>query len=289
MIFPGNMQLVTSYLTKLLESSPQLQQVELCQAQLTGDFDLFSDALANHKAIQELHFWMLRTTPGVRLDPLINGLSRLKRAVLDWCEVVPESAASNWHVLASPTSTLESLVIGQVLFQYETVCRMTRALNSNHSLTVLGLCGCQLSNKAGIALGQMLHYNTRLDRFELSGNPELGDLACMAISTGLQNNTRLRRLDLSDNDAVTKHGYHVLIETLHSCNTTLECMSTDADRKQEESLNFYLRLNRSGRRKILLQDPGDQKAWIDTLALQCGVDLDYTCYYLSTNPNLCNK
>lgn len=288
-VFPPDMCLDSSWLATLFQGAPKLEQVELCHASLTGDFEVAAKSLKEHASMKEMNFWMMKSMPNAQqLEPLIKVLATLERVVLDWDPPECEFAhPPSWEELLDPNiSMLKSLVIGQVHLPDENIRRMSRALHDNHTLTELGLCGCRLSDAAGMALGRMLQYNTTLSRLHLAENPDLGDRGFVAIATGLQYNSKLRVLDLAENPGVTSRGYQALLDTLRHSNATLECISTDMNRKEEEELNFYLRLNRLGRKYILRNDRGSRATWVGFLAKNSD-DLGSLWYYISANPGIC--
>lgn len=84
----------------------------------------------------------------------------LRRVVLDWDEPVSGNISLSWKMLVASSSTLESLVMGNVQFQNKTVEQMARALRANKILTEIGFCSCQLQNQAGAVLGWMLQITT---------------------------------------------------------------------------------------------------------------------------------
>jgi hypothetical protein len=298
MISGSRSSLSFSWFDHLLKNSPLLKSIEVCHAQLVGrseELENLAKRIASHACLKELNLWFLQSgaTGCSSYVPLLRVLSTLQNVVLDWngdpfeheISYSPEILSG---LVLSPSSQLDSLVLGQVVLSDEAVSCMSKTLEANTSLTELGLSGCQLRDKAGMALGRMLQHNKSIKRFELCGNPNLGDEACISIAQGLHHNAAMKRLDFFDNDSVTNIGFQAIVELLQYYNTTLECVSTDAPQEVDARINFYLRLNRTLGRKNLLHETkeGAKEAWLQAMITHQN-NLDYLFYFLSTNPSLC--
>ncbi|CAB9514708.1 expressed unknown protein [Seminavis robusta] len=115
------------------------------------------------------------------------------------------------------------------------------------------------------------------------------------VIQALQENTTITKLDLPYHPK--NHDIQeAMIDMLQENNMTLTeinvLLSSDNDNAAEDETflqkqEFFLRLNRLGRKRLLQLSPADRRPWIETLATVSN-DVSSLFYFLSKNPTLCS-
>lgn len=163
---------------------------------------------------------------------------------------------------------------------------MAPAIAQSNVLKMFEFGRCQVSKASDEALGWMLEVNTSLEELDIhldssrdchTGHGKGSGNKQHVIETikivGLLSRTNQEALV-----NMTRHDY------------TLEtCRLLDADRDVSAQIDFYVSLNRNGRRKLLLLDDNDRTVveWIDIFLCGAGNNLSTIYYYLSMKPGLC--
>lgn len=112
----------------------------------------------------------------------------------------------------------------------------------------------------------------------------------MFIVRALTENRRLKSLTVSPGGLDSAHRAFASLVT--EKNLTLEHLSyystyDGADEKVNEEIEYYLKLNRLGRKDVLGNPDATRAQWVEKLIALNG-DVGALFYFLSMNPALCN-
>jgi len=133
----------------------------------------------------------------------------------------------------------------------------------------------------------------------------LDDLHCSAIAQVLDGNNSIELISMAENEKISEEGWTTIADmleknySLHHFHTTTNytfCPRLYPDYMSESSvpsdpcrakMDFYLKLNRAGRGKLMMDGESDfHMGWIE-LIIQEKDDLDVVFYALVMNPYLC--
>lgn len=135
----------------------------------------------------------------------------------------------------------------------------------NHGLKHLNLsCNCILECNSI----EMFLPHSQLDSLDISFNL-IGDHEVQQIARGLSLDTRLRELDLRGCQRITDHGLRSLLSCISGRNTTLWHLHIPKSCQGQSNLNgqiqYWLRVNKAGRRLLQEQDSVDRSLWASVL------------------------
>ena len=195
---------------------------------------------------------------------------------------------------------------------------LSSALASNQSLKMLRIRHCNLQQESGVQLAEMIDRNTTLESLSLEnmhwkdfGEPLHKSLAvnkslrslslsmdgkeinirenAAKVTAGLEQNTSLRkfRLLLRDMDGHdVREAFLGPFTKLLETNYTLESLYLNSGIIDlGDDINFFLKLNRSGKRHLLRDENSTKAEFMDMLASH-SEDLSITHYVLTMNPAL---
>jgi len=140
-------------------------------------------------------------------------------------------------------------------------------------------------------IASALHENRTLEQLVLY-QCGLGDKACKSFASSLSVNKTLKKLNLHQNDAITNDGIAAIGETLRNHNWTLQWLEVKAPAASPEHyamkiLDFFLKLNRSGRQQLLLQSTSETQFLNNGLvAATANKDVDSLFYLLCERPTM---
>jgi hypothetical protein len=157
--------------------------------------------------------------------------------------------------------SLKSLELGGWVLDEDLVLKMAKALETNDSLRSLIMLESHITNKGCIAIAEMLKKNKTIERLDLSYN-RISDPGCTALANTLRHNTTLKEIGLFGNFQVRSRD--VFLRFLQYENFVLEDLLLHSEWDAE--MNFYLNLNRLGRRHLLQNEDLVRKEWTNTLA-----------------------
>lgn len=159
------------------------------------------------------------------------------------------------------SSSLKSLELGGWALDDELVIKMATALETNNSLRSLVMLHSHITDKACAALAKTLAVNQTIERLDLSYNC-ISDLGCIALANSLIYNNSLKEIGLFGNTQVNSRA--IFLRIIQNSNMTLEDLLLDSEWDAE--INFYLNLNRIGRRCLLRNEKVSRGAWVETLS-----------------------
>lgn len=121
----------------------------------------------------------------------------------------------------------------------------------------------------------------------------LKDEHCITIANELQAKcTSLASLVITRNYEITSYGWHALLNALvvnyqlKDFHTGARAQSNEPDAQLRTKIEYYLKLNRAGRGRILCDVDYPRESWVDFL-IQGSDDIDILFYALQTNPCIC--
>ena len=320
----GNGNLPALCLTLLLQEARELTALRLDSNRIVGSrsqFQALAKALQSHPALEEICFtWCsvsiqveasrtqpTRITYNDNRNNINNTFEPLAAAIasiptLQLVEISETEIPSSWTG-ASLRQFCESKYLqvlrirGGRFLGDQDIAQMVNALQSNTILKELWILSCdfRLQSRVGPeALAKMLRVNTSLEVLGL--NRLSGKEHAITIAEALHSNTSLRALHLCLRDGVNNQicdSYAKLMED----NYVLEKMSggfttnrvgcrgkSDSDIAALQ-IDFYLKLNRNGRRFLLQHENSNRTQWLNALCSQ-KEDLSAVFYLLSKNPSL---
>lgn len=118
-----------------------------------------------------------------------------------------------------------------------------------------------ITNKGCAALARTLAVNQTIERLDLSYN-RISDPGCTALANSLIYNSSLKEIGLFGN--VQFKSRDVFLRVIKSSNLTLEDLLLDSEWDAE--MNYYLNLNRIGRRRLLRNEKISREEWVESLA-----------------------
>jgi hypothetical protein len=158
---------------------------------------------------------------------------------------------------------------------------LASALKTNTALEIFKLefeetCPKLDSFLIKVAEALALNSNTVLEKFKVSSPVSYGSAVEEAFVKLLQSNYTLQKVDFL---TVEQKGEE-------DTEDDDEWFSLDASKRTE--LDLYLRLNKRGRKNLLLGNGVSRFKWVDTFAKDLTNDLDALHYYVRMNPWLCH-
>lgn len=167
------------------------------------------------------------------------------------------------------------------------ITRLAQQLEQNQSTSVLEELNimCGIGSTAVYAICQMLRTNTKLQMLGLNC-VEKGEHA-KEIAQALKDNSSLKTLHLYFREGNVKEiQYH--FETLLTTNNNYT-LETIRGGWTNATINFYLDLNKSGRKQLLNNGyTASREQWIDFITAQSDVP-STAMYLLLQNPSLCRS
>jgi hypothetical protein len=160
--------------------------------------------------------------------------------------------------------------------------RVFEALERNKSLKRLNL-SCDMGMKACISLSNALARNSTMEKIKLEIDDLESEEGCIRVSEGLENNTRLNYFKLSGHMKDVNKVQEVFANMLLK-NFSLETLLVF--NAWNPHMEFYLKLNQTGKRLLLRDSTASRENWIDAL-ISTRNDLDCLFYFMSMNPILC--
>lgn len=305
--------LPASCLTMLMRHSLQLSALRLDAVLISGSREEvrdLADVLQCHPALEDICFSGCASANEERDDveesendssqpflwPIAKAIAKIP--TLTMVEIVetsfPPSGAWTGECLSelSKSESLKILRVRGIRFLGDgDIALIARSLHFNNALKELWILACELGLDGGSgpeAIAEMLRINTSL---EILGLNRLSfNEHAIVIADALKNNRSLRGLHLCLRDGFTARIYKSYATLLLEHNYVLEkinggFMGSHAA-GDEAQIDFYLRMNRNGRRSLLQNDNATREQWLDALCLQSD-DVSALFYLLSRNPSLC--
>ena len=184
-------------------------------------------------------------------------------------------------------SALVSLCFSSRGLNDDACIAFAEALGTNQTLRELELGtyqGGRVGSRGVSAIANMLPRNSSLQKLCMCCQQGLDDNGAIAIANGLTRNTTLRHLLLEDDDdAVTSKGYEALVTMMQS-NTVLNTLYHENAGHLKVKMDYFLKLNQTGIRTILLNVNATRSEFLDTLVSH-QEDLDCVHYMISMNPS----
>jgi hypothetical protein len=204
------------------------------------------------------------------------------------------AACTNMETLLHSSYSLQSLAIRDGNNQYISVDKLCTsialALHNNRTLQYFNL-EKSIGPTGVLAICDMLKVNTSLKKLDLSFTcgPSDIDPLLQAIASAVKVNTTLTELFISCESSTSPSnvGKDDILDMLLHNYTLKHFRILEDDAELDAQKDFYLKLNRIGRGKLLQRaEDGSKQQWVDML-IQQKDDLDCLFYFLSANPSLC--
>jgi len=286
-------------LTTALQEATGLQMLSLCSVELVGtdeEFERFFYWLCNHQSVQ-----LVRLIRCLIPDQPENLLDRM---ALNLCNMtslreIELSSAEEWSLSAESlqqlylSDTVEKLRLENFSLSQNHVLALFEELERNNSnLKGLFLSSCQMTIDGLKGTASMLASNNTLEQFSLcltNCQAQPYDDACFEeIAEALHHNTTLRNLVFSsasqDWPKLALTSQHAFADMLRSHNFTLEAMSLFGRTDLSQDVDFYIALNRMGR-KHLIRNGASKEQWFHAI-VQAQVDINCLYFFLSTRPEI---
>ena len=282
-------------LTAVLRAAKHLTYLMLGGVWMSGneaEIKALAEAFREHEFLNRIYFTNCRPTVGsAALWPILEALAsnpNVQHVCLGYLSWLVNSP---FH-LCDKGSTWQSLrLIGTGIVRPDSFKRISQALETNHHLTeVLRISECPLPAGSGSALAKLLSTNKSLTDiyFEFMTPQELFPI-CRALYA---KNRSLKRVHLLVyQPGSPKHQAllaDVFARTL-SRNDNIEHLTLHSPYSfiTNLTLEYFLRLNRAGRRQLLQNSSSRSPAsWVNALIANRN-DLHVIHYILSLNPSLC--
>jgi hypothetical protein len=295
-----------------------LQELELRSICLSGTLKEMEDlaqALSQHSTLIKISLADCRPEGGSChvLDPLLVALARmpsLKTVELDLMEITrwlqsEESFSKLFH--GSNSNNLRTITLSYMRVPEETIAAMAMALQTNTTLEELYLDRCDsLSRQSTLYMAQMLQHNTSLKKIKMVVK-DYEDAIPIAVVLQKYNST-LKSLFLRSYHqqvTVSPRVYQAFLTMLQN-NYSLEDLYTFqgnpmTQEKTDSTLNFYLKLNRAGRGRLMnhrstrnddtidMEEDEQQVSndeWVKSI-IKSRADVECSFYFLSQNPSVC--
>lgn len=259
-------------IASFLDRAKSLSSLRMTSIGLVGTDEEFGRFT---KAFQGLYFlkeFCLRgsciVNGQIPLDGLLQGLSSVP--LLEKVELtamdLQQNLRGNWPTSPSSalqfcySSSLKSLELGGWLLDEDLVLKMATALETNISLRSLVMLHSSITNRGCAALANTLIVNQTIERLDLSYN-RISDPGCIALANSLVYNSSLKEIGLFGN--VQMKSRNAFFHIIQNSNLALEDLLLDSEWDAE--MNFYLNLNRIGRKRLLRQEGLTREEWIEAL------------------------
>lgn len=184
-------------------------------------------------------------------------------------------------------STLVSLCFSSKGLNDDACVAFAAALQGNMTLRELELGtyqGGRVGSRGVSAIANMLPKNSTLQKLCMCCQQGLDDNGAVSIANGLTHNKTLKHLLIEDgDDAVTHQGYDALVKMLQS-NTSLETIYHENAGDLKQKMEYFLKLNQSGIRNLLLDVDATRSRFLDFL-LSHQEDMDCLHYLIWMNPS----
>jgi hypothetical protein len=304
-IFPY--QVPIAMIRRTLARATKLHEICLVGIQVSGeprDFETFADTLKDHPSLKSFCLDNCRLeneARGPSLDdgiiPVLVQLPTLEKVVIRamersvWGTVNCKSVEL---LCASPTlKKLELFAFSPCCSNFMKVMAQSLQKHSNKSqLVQLSVAG-SLGGLEGVkAISQMLHTNKTLRAVELHmrGRSDEDEVGIIELSKSLTHNKTLTKFQL--HGTTDRHGSwdarNAFLEMLQSNYTLSDSVQVFHPGFLRPQNDFYLKLNRLGRGRLLGSANIHKEEWINTL-FKARDDLSCLYYLLSMNPSLCSN
>ena len=288
-------------LTVILQEVPGLQMISLCSLEVQGtpeEFERWLYWLRHHPSlhlVRLIRCQLPEDADHMLLDTLVVNLSkmsRLKEVELSAAEELSWSLSLESLQRLYQSDTLEKLRLDNFDLSTQQLLSFFRSLECNDTnLKGLFLASCQAGKQGLHAMASMLGSNQSLEEvsvcFTTDGKLGTCEDECFAqMAIALRHNATLRLLRISGTSASwpnlgipTRQSF---VDMLRTKNTTLEALSICANGNLHADLNFYLAVNRMGR-KHLVKDNATKEDWFPVV-LNSQVDLNCLYFFLSMKP-----
>lgn len=280
-------------LADFIHNAQELHTLRLDSIRITGnrvDMDDLCASLMTHPSLEEIYLsGCIPADETTILEPIARSIANIHSLKL--VEIVetsfPPSGAWTGGSLAElcRSDSLEVLRVRGIRFLMdEDILLMAKALNSNKAMKQLWLLSCELGFQGvgPTAIAEMLRNNSSLEILGL--NRLCFNRHAMIIADALKANSSLRGLHLCLRDGLSsevRDYYANIVEE----NYALEKVSGGLI-GSDSQVEFFLRLNRAGRKTLLQDENCAKKKWITALESQSN-DVSALYYLLSRKPSLC--
>ena len=302
----------TAELSKLLQEAPNLHLLEIDALRIVGrNMISLAEALMSQTQLRTVYLNQIEHVElHGNLQPLADALCRLPR--LETLEVCQVRFAKDSTVNARALASIARLSKAKALEVMPCPCHdvqeqglaVTEGLRMNPMLQKLRLMTCTFPKRLMFqdpviaSLGRVLQNNPlcRLQSLELNVCESIN---LLPLAQALKANRTLTRLLLCwDSPCILANDKNMtaLRGVLRDHNYVLERLDMtfrdrhDFDPPVDPQLDFYLRLNRMGRQRLLEENDhiATRADWIKTLSsCEDEDDLSSVYYFLSRNPLLC--
>jgi Ran GTPase-activating protein (RanGAP) involved in mRNA processing and transport len=280
-----------------------------------------SNLILSNNTLQELHLGCNQISNQC-VENIVRALSANKESSLKVLDLNTNflTATSGEHfgdLLSENKCRIASLNLAYNSIFEEGVTKIALGLTTNTSLKMLNLSGTKINDSACASLATALKSNSTLEDVQLTENG-LGDQACMDLAEMLKSNVTLKQLNLMGN-RMFDTGLISLAQSLEensrlknlnvsfSRTTIREYSRVDCEKAFVKMMkknctikylslgdgipfyeyNFYCKLNRLGRGK-LLQEMDNEKLWLEAVE-KVKEDLPCLFYLIRANPAVVQK
>ena len=228
---------VTRSLVQFFTRSTTLQYIRICHVTFSAQELIELTETIHHcsrlqeKKLEELSFQVECSEDVVNLMHMIKEHPDLLKSITDW-DGVTNIPSFLGQLDKKGKASLVRLGLGcsqdkSLSLRYMSVCdagavALAQALHYNSTLERLELSNNNISDAGAVALAQALHYNYALERLYLSNN-NISDAGAVALAQALHHNSTLKKLYLS-NSNINDAGAGALVQALHH-NSTLESLN----------------------------------------------------------------
>lgn len=293
----GITDLPVQALTKCLQRSLHLKDLLMDRVELCGDtpdLQALADVVRTHPTLERVYINECNASPqAVPLNVLLEAAAanpHVKTLSATHCNWV--GIGATLRRLGALTQGLESLRLKGPLTHADPTdwLHFAQGLQHNTSLKEVKITSCQVPAGVGIAMARLIKCNKALEKFaiEMQAIQDIVPLCC-ALAT----NDTLNALEVmvqSPGPAALQQAVTNLLARAMRSNYTLANLSLCSPTAMisNPTLEFYLRLNRSGERRHWVTRGAfemSKSEWMDILAAHAQ-DLTTLHYILTLNPTL---
>jgi len=182
------------------------------------------------------------------------------------------------------SETLKSLELLNFTFTNEHIAALSEVVNSNESLTELSIsCDPKWCNN----LAPMLATNKTLTTLKLRLEDLYDGVFLHQVALGLTENKTMTRFEIQgeDNNKMSKRSQKFFVDMLEK-NQVIEHLDIKfSDEEYRNKVIFYLKLNQTGKRKVM-QNPNSKPTDLINAVAYVGNDLDCLHHFLVTKPSM---
>ena len=286
-------------LTQIVNRARHLETITMYFVELGGgiaDMKHFGESLKRHSSLKEFRLENSRVSDEALASnsfvEVISTIAQLPKIENVGFFAKEKNLLGNVSASSLGSFRYATMLTSLSLLNFELdnnhVSALDIALNTNSMLKDLSIsCGPACSG----SLLQMIATNTSLTQLHLQVDTLDDDVFLQeVIAKGLGMNLSLKRVELR-NESSTSMSYasqHYFVAMLHK-NYTLEYLNVFlSDDDMRSSVDFFLKLNQTGRRAIMRNPDTPFRALVRALAFVSD-DIDMLFYLLVNRPSLCQR